>query len=98
MQKLAISESINDSIRKKNWELSKTLKIRLHLIKQLFLKQAFHKIRESGKDQQLQSAINDEIFLREHIQWLKHRVYQLSRDYAKKFAAQKSELTISSQE
>ena len=51
MQKLAISESINDSIRKKNWELSKTLKIRLHLIKQLFLKHAFHKIQESGKDQ-----------------------------------------------
>ena len=98
MQKLATSEFINDSIRKKNWELLKTLKIRLHIIKQLYLKQAFHKIRESGKDQRLLSATNNETFLREHIQWLKHRIHQLSRDYAKKFIAQKSELEISQKE
>ena len=98
MQKLAISEYTGDAIRKKNWELSKTLKIRLHLIKQLFLRHAFHKIRESGKDQQLQSAIRNENFLRDHIRWLKHRIHQLSHDYAKKFVAQKSELTISTQE
>ena len=42
--------------------------------------------------------VQSETRLQEHIQWLKHRVHQLSQDYAKKFTDQTFELTTSLQE
>ena len=61
--KLGASESFGNQIRNKNWELTKVLRIRNHVIKQLFLNTSFLKLTQIGKDQHLSYAEQNEEFL-----------------------------------
>ena len=66
--KIGASESFGDKIRNKNWDLIKVLRVRNHLIKQLFLRTAFLKFIQIGKDQLLSHALENENFLNSKIQ------------------------------
>ena len=61
--KIGASESFGNQLRIKNWELIKVLRIRNHIIKQLFLKTSFLKLVQIGKDQLLSHAEQNEEFL-----------------------------------